>query len=90
MAINRDDLMSAPSKPIAAGAMTLADKLQGFPPAYQPLIVAALFSLMCEASGLRGADVLTAADNLTATSLYKPNVTFQGLRLYIANELLRS
>ena len=84
---NRDRMANAPSKAIAAGAMSLADKLQGHPKEHQPLIVAALFSLLNEHYGVSGADVISMADNITATTLFKPNVAFQGLRLYIANEL---
>lgn len=86
---NRDLMANAPSKAIAGASLVLADKLQAFPKAHQPLAVAALFHILCEEYGLSGADVLTMAGNVTATTLFKPNVAFEGLRLYVRNELLK-
>lgn len=86
---NHDTMANAPSKLIAGAALVLADKLQGFPKEHQPLAVAALFHILCEEYGISGGDVLTMAGNVTATTLFKPNVSFEGLRLYVRQELLK-
>ncbi|WP_026868804.1 hypothetical protein [Inquilinus limosus] len=87
-AFNRDRMVNAPSKDIASGAMLLANHLQGLPKEHQPLIVAALFKIITEEYRIDGPDVMTMAANVTATTLFKPNVAFEGLRLYVRNELL--
>jgi hypothetical protein len=87
--INRDRLANAPSKAISATAVRLAATLQDAPKEHQLLAVAALFRVMCEEFRVEGPDVLTMASNVTATTLYKPNVAFEGLRLYVRNELVK-
>lgn len=86
---NRDRMANADSKAIAASSTRLASVLQDAPKEHQLLAVAALFKVMCDEFRVEGPDVLTLAGNVTATTLYKPNVAFEGLRLYVRNELVK-